>query len=267
MARQTYAADEGKKLIIKYLRDVIDRSAAEMRFRTADEPGVMPHRHKYYEMMFHPEDPSEPLSLPELIVVTPPGVEHPAISRNGCVICFQLDSRQMNCSYCQRGFGDCFDAQSGDPGRLLGIFDALRIYEDVADPVFRRVRRDMVLCAMIELLEHLPENLQSQPHYVNSALWYIENNFHRPDLRISDVAGHAALSAHQMNRRLHGELGQTIGQLIVERRLAEARKLLETTSFTTGEIASMCGFRERAYFSAMFKRRFGIPPSEARALR
>ena len=65
----------------------------------------------------------------------------------------------MNCSYCQRGFGDCFDSRSGDPGRLLGIFDALRIYEDVADPVFRRVRRNMVLCAMIELLEHLPENL------------------------------------------------------------------------------------------------------------
>lgn len=268
MAYQIISGDDGKSLISSYLDSVRRFSDAELHFRIESATsGRMLHVHRFWEMMFHPGSSDDPFALPTRVVITPPGVKHEAIERNGCVVCFQLDSGELNCSYCRRGFGNKFDAESsGTAGRLLRLFEVMCSYEGIGDETFRRLRRDTILSAMIELLERLPDNLQSQPHYVNNALWYIASRFHDPDLRIADVAAHAALSAHQLNRIMRSEAGMTIGRAISECRLNRAKELLATTGLSTTVIAAMCGFRERAYFSAFFRRRFGISPAAWREL-
>ena len=268
MAYQIISADDGKSLVANYLDKVRRQSDAELHFRiepvTSDR---MLHEHRFWEMIFYPGSSDDPFALPTRVVVTPPRVKHEEIERNGCVVCFQLDSGELNCSYCRRGFGNKFDAENcGTAGRLLRLFEVMCGYEGIGDETFRRLRRDTILAAMIEFFERLPDNLQSQPHYVNNAQWYIASRFHDPDLRVADVAAHAALSSHQLNRIMRSETGMTIGRAISEYRLNRAKELLATTGFSTTVIAAMCGFRERSYFSAFFRRRFGVSPSAWREL-
>jgi AraC-like DNA-binding protein len=46
--------------------------------------------------------------------------------------------------------------------------------------------------------------------------------------------------------------------------LKVAKKLLETTDRSAGEIAEECGFTDASYFAKTFKAAFGITPKEYR---
>jgi AraC-like DNA-binding protein len=93
------------------------------------------------------------------------------------------------------------------------------------------------------------------------ALWFIETHFQLPHLSVNDVAQHVALSPHQLNNILKREYNMTINQTIAERRMIEAKKLLETTNMSISEIANMCGYIERNYFTNNFTKRYNIAPA------
>jgi AraC-like DNA-binding protein len=58
--------------------------------------------------------------------------------------------------------------------------------------------------------------------------------------------------------------GITLRQYIISYRLKMAKKLLETTNRSAGEIAEECGFTDASYFAKTFKAAFGITPKEYR---
>ena len=53
---------------------------------------------------------------------------------------------------------------------------------------------------------------------------------------------------------------------ILRVRLREARRLLTTTSASVKQIAFQVGFEDPLYFSRLFRRRFGTPPSNLRSV-
>jgi AraC family transcriptional activator of pobA len=52
---------------------------------------------------------------------------------------------------------------------------------------------------------------------------------------------------------------------IVERRMAQARRLLVETDLTVGEIASRVGYADPGYFTRLFRRMHGVTPLGWRA--
>lgn len=58
--------------------------------------------------------------------------------------------------------------------------------------------------------------------------------------------------------------GITVGQRIVDMRLAQARKLLSCADTQIGDIAKSLGFASAAYFSKFFKTHSGLTPSDYR---
>lgn len=60
------------------------------------------------------------------------------------------------------------------------------------------------------------------------------------------------------------ETGKSLKELVNEIRLAEARNLLENSSFQIGQIADYCGFSTHAYFFRIFKSQVGMTPQEYR---
>ena len=53
-------------------------------------------------------------------------------------------------------------------------------------------------------------------------------------------------------------------QYLLERRMANAQMLLETTSYNITEISALVGYDNPLYFSRVFKKQKGISPSEYR---
>ena len=58
--------------------------------------------------------------------------------------------------------------------------------------------------------------------------------------------------------------GTTPMQYLVERRMANAQVLLETTSYNISEIAALVGYDNPLYFSRIFRKQKGMSPSEYR---
>jgi AraC family transcriptional activator of pobA len=67
-----------------------------------------------------------------------------------------------------------------------------------------------------------------------------------------------------LSRALAGVTGRTTKELITDRRMLEAARLLRFSEMTVGEIAFRAGYGDQLYFSRAFKRQFGEAPSAYR---
>jgi AraC family transcriptional activator of pobA len=67
-----------------------------------------------------------------------------------------------------------------------------------------------------------------------------------------------------LSRALAEVTGRTTKELITDRRMLEAARLLRFTSMNVGEIAYRAGFEDQLYFSRVFKRATGDSPSTYR---
>jgi AraC family transcriptional activator of pobA len=86
--------------------------------------------------------------------------------------------------------------------------------------------------------------------------------------RHHDAAWYAdalAVGAAQLARSLSHVTGRSTKQLITDRVMLEAARLLRFTDLTVGEIAFRAGFDDQLYFSRAFKRHYGQAPTTYRA--
>lgn len=96
------------------------------------------------------------------------------------------------------------------------------------------------------------------------AIQFIEDNYDQP-LQLEEVALQAGCSPRHLTRLLRERRDTCFGELLQECRMRHARGMLEANeSLAIKEVAYACGFAHPAYFSACFKRRFGMPPSQVR---
>lgn len=79
--------------------------------------------------------------------------------------------------------------------------------------------------------------------------------------KVEDIANALNMSKATLQRKLK-ESGSDFSQTINTCRLDHARKLLMYTDLSVSQIAVKCGFDSHAYFSALFKKKYGIAPRE-----
>jgi len=86
--------------------------------------------------------------------------------------------------------------------------------------------------------------------------------------RHHDAAHYAdalAVGPAQLSRALSQVTGRTTKQLITDRVMLEAARLLRFTDLTVGEVAFRAGFEDQLYFSRAFKRHYQAAPMTYRA--
>jgi AraC-like DNA-binding protein len=81
---------------------------------------------------------------------------------------------------------------------------------------------------------------------------------------LSEVAGIACLSPNHLLRSFRKIFGTSPHQLLTERRLEEAKRLLMTTDLSVTEICLASGFESLGSFSSLFRKRCGFAPSQYR---
>ncbi|WP_129307645.1 helix-turn-helix transcriptional regulator [Streptomyces sp. L2] len=86
-----------------------------------------------------------------------------------------------------------------------------------------------------------------------------------PGLDLDAVAAHAGYSRYHFLRAFKEVYGETPGQYLTHRRIERAQEMLRCADLTVTEICALVGFSSLGTFSARFKDRTGMTPSEYRA--
>lgn len=91
----------------------------------------------------------------------------------------------------------------------------------------------------------------------------IEQRMHE-ELGPAEVGRELALSPSRAAHVVAELYGKALGDLLRERRLARARRLLVDDDEAVGVIARRCGFISQHWFNRLFARSFGMPPARWR---
>jgi len=102
----------------------------------------------------------------------------------------------------------------------------------------------------------------SDPH-IGPALKLIHENPERP-WTLSDLGHRVGLGRSVFSARFTKLVGQSMHRYVIERRMAEAAFLLETSDEPIARIASQVGYETAAAFSKLFHRHHGMSPGRYR---
>lgn len=87
------------------------------------------------------------------------------------------------------------------------------------------------------------------------------------DLRLSELAELARLSQDHFLRAFKSAVGQTPHQYVLGRRISHTQRLLALGKLPVAEIARAGGFRGPSHFSAVFRQKVGLSPTDWRKQR
>ncbi|MCU5775506.1 AraC family transcriptional regulator [Erwiniaceae bacterium BAC15a-03b] len=93
---------------------------------------------------------------------------------------------------------------------------------------------------------------------------YIRQHAAQP-LTIEDLALHAGLSQMALKRGFRAMFGVTPWNYVIECRLREAQRLLESSPLPLNDIALRCGFAHASHMTRFFQRQFGQTPGRYRS--
>lgn len=101
-------------------------------------------------------------------------------------------------------------------------------------------------------------------HRVVDMVRFVVGHFREP-VTVTDVAAAAHLHPHYAMTVFRQDVGTTIVEYLTRCRVAEAQRLLATTTMTTNEVAHAAGFGSQSSFYAHFTRAFGAAPGAYRS--
>ncbi|MDE6960998.1 MAG: AraC family transcriptional regulator, partial [Lachnospiraceae bacterium] len=98
---------------------------------------------------------------------------------------------------------------------------------------------------------------------ITQALSYIKGNYSRK-ISLASVSEYVGLSSGYLCRIFKEETGVSINAYINNLRMTKAGELLRDQNSYIKEVAVSVGFEDQLYFSRLFKRYYGVTPSEYR---
>jgi AraC-like DNA-binding protein len=141
--------------------------------------------------------------------------------------------------------------------QLLTVFLAVLQREVEADRLQRVRSNNPQQLSAVETMDPAQADFAAQLEH------YIRGNLHKP-LTIESVSGEMFLSRAQFTRTVRRETGHSFNDLLLARRLAEAKNLLCDSQWTVAAIASFVGFKSPSHFRTVFRRHTGSTPTAFR---
>lgn len=155
-----------------------------------------------------------------------------------------------------------YDIQSIIPDNYDAILDS---FEQILN-VWNQ-KREGYLYAANALLYNLFEQIATSYTYelndsLKSVLDYIHSNYTCSDLRIETLAKIINVSEVYLRKMFREQFGCSPKKYIIDLRLEHAKTLLNMESITVSEVCERSGFNDVKYFSALFRKKMGYPPSK-----
>ncbi len=119
---------------------------------------------------------------------------------------------------------------------------------------------------IIEYCDLCQEHSTSQySQTVKKIVNYISFNINN-DITTSSIAEAVNYSPNYILRKFKEETGISLNEYIINKRINQATKLLDTTSMSIREICGHLGISDWNYFTKLFKKNIGMTPSEYKKL-
>jgi AraC family transcriptional regulator, transcriptional activator of pobA len=248
-----------------------------------------PHRHDYHELIWIREGagahrldgravPVEPRTLTVIgrgqvhVFESGRGLQG-AVVRFGDEMVYGGAERRAAPGWLLAGRGDrTVPVPAGDVAALEGVIAALAA-EAALPPDARAAELAHHLIAVLLLwIERWYDASRSEAREPGDADVQLQRRFAR--LLERDFAAHhdaahyadaLAVPPAALSRALAEVTGRSTKELVTDRVMLEAARLLRFTDLTVGEVAHRAGFSDPLYFSRAFKRHTGASPTDFRA--
>ncbi len=99
--------------------------------------------------------------------------------------------------------------------------------------------------------------------FVQKAADYIKLNYSEK-ISIKEIADQLYLSPNYLSELFKKHTGKTFSEYLTEYRLEKACQLLDHAEYRVGDVSGMVGIHDGRYFSNMFKKKYGMTPTEYR---
>ena len=119
----------------------------------------------------------------------------------------------------------------------------------------------------LKTLEALQEEVSlkaPRDQVVERALRFMDENFHRPELQLKEVAEAAHVSPSHLAHLLRTHVGASYVKYMTLLRMEEGKRLLAETDLKVAVIAGRAGYDDPAYFYRVFRREVGVTPAQYR---
>lgn len=142
------------------------------------------------------------------------------------------------------------------------IMELQRCQDDYEEMLALLLRHLLIIFHRELTREHILKNeyLDSE---MDIAASYFNENYNR-DINIEEYAVSRGMSVSWFIRNFKKYTGTTPMQFITSIRITNAQMLLETTNYAINEIARIVGYDNPLYFSRLFRKQKGCPPSHYR---
>jgi AraC family transcriptional activator of pobA len=149
---------------------------------------------------------------------------------------------------------------------IINLFEDLIVENENHQPL----KADMIRAVLLKLfiiITRLNTRNESVPAYNYTLLRnfqkLIERNYTKLKLP-KDYAGLLYITPNHLNALCTAALGIPAGEVIRNRIVLEAKRLLINPELTVSEIADQLNFADNSYFSRFFKKQAGVTPEEFR---
>jgi Response regulator containing CheY-like receiver domain and AraC-type DNA-binding domain len=99
---------------------------------------------------------------------------------------------------------------------------------------------------------------------ITTIISFIEKNYNESSLDINRISQSTFLSPAYLCTYFKKETGRTINQYITEYRLNKSTEFLKDKKYKISDVAGLTGYDDGNYFTRLFRKKFGISPSEYR---
>ncbi|MDO4790276.1 MAG: response regulator [Porphyromonas sp.] len=127
----------------------------------------------------------------------------------------------------------------------------------------RRLLKEKYRMAIDKENDSEPRELNDRDmKFVQKVTDLIYSQLKNSDMNASYLADKIAISPSQLSRKLSALTGHSTMSYVLQIRLSKAKKMLREESLSIIEVAEACGFSDPNYFSRVFKKEVGMPPSQ-----
>jgi two-component system, response regulator YesN len=99
---------------------------------------------------------------------------------------------------------------------------------------------------------------------INLVVSYIEANYFKPEISSESVSEIVNLTPGYLGKLFSESNSKSINEYINELRMKRAKEELETSTASVNDVAIKVGFSNQSYFTAIFKKHFGVTPNQYR---
>lgn len=176
-----------------------------------------------------------------------------------------------------------FEMQSEEPELLSGkVFQSDYELRGLLEKIMQEKEKqliysdDLILCYLKEILirllrmqkiEHMIHKADTEiKHVIESdiiadVIQYVKNNVEKK-LTVSGIAKTIPVSSSYLSTLFRKNTGKHLVEYIANEKMKRAKEYMREGKYTFTQISDMLGFNSIHYFSKLFKKQFGVTPSE-----